>query len=87
MTRLKKVLYSQLDEHADEVLTAFNETVARAIVIIDDVECVYEDKITKVASIMTDSLREVTATITTYDQWTIEKEGVLEELKARLLEE
>ena len=55
--------------------------------IIDDVECVYEDKITKVASIMTDSLREVTATITTYDQWTIEKEGVLEELKARLLEE
>ena len=87
MTRLKKVLYSQLDEHADEVLTAFNETVARAIVIIDDVECVYEDKITKVASIMTDSLREVTATITTYDQWTIKKEGVLEELKARLLEE
>ena len=87
MTRLKKVLYSQLDEHADEVLTAFNETVAHAIVIIDDVECVYEDKITKVASIMTDSLREVTATITTYDQWTIEKEGVLEELKARLLEE
>lgn len=87
MTRLKKVLYSQLDEHADEVLTAFNETVARAIVIIDDVECVYEDKITKVASIMTDSLREVTATITTYDQWMIEKEGVLEELKARLLEE
>lgn len=87
MTRLKKVLYSQLDEHADEVLTAFNETVAHAIVIIDDVECVYEDKITKVASIMTDSLREVTATITTYDQWMIEKEGVLEELKARLLEE
>ena len=87
MTRLKKVLYSQLDEHADEVLTAFNETVAHAIVIIDDVECVYEDKITEVASIMTDSLREVTATITTYDQWMIEKEGVLEELKARLLEE
>ena len=87
MTRLKKVLYSQLDEHADEVLTAFNETVAHAIVIIDDVECVYEDKITKVASIMTDSLREVTATIMTYDQWTIKKEGVLEELKDRLLEE
>lgn len=87
MSRLKKILYSQLDDHADEVLTAFSETVAHAIVTIDDVECVYEDKMTKVASIMTDSLREVTANMTTYDQWQSEKEGVLQEFRNRLLEE
>ena len=87
ITRLKKVLYSQLEEHADEVLNDLIETVAHTIVKIDDVECIYEDSITKIASVIADSLRDITVKITTYEQWQEQKEAILDEFKECLLEE
>ncbi|MBS3197030.1 (p)ppGpp synthetase [Turicibacter bilis] len=87
ITRLKKILYSQLEEHADEVMETLMETVAHIIVSIDDVECIYENNITKVASVIADTLRDITAQMTTYDQWLTQKEVVIEDFKQYLLEE
>ena len=87
ITRLKKILYSQLEEHADEVMETLMETVAHTIVSIDDVECIYENNITKVASVIADTLRDITVQITTYDQWLTQKEGLIEDFKQYLLEE
>ena len=87
ITRLKKILYSQLEEHADEVMETLMETVAHIIVSIDDVECIYENNITKVASVIADTLRDMTVQITTYDQWLTQKEVVIEDFKQYLLEE
>ena len=87
ITRLKKILYSQLEEHADEVMETLMETVAHIIVSIDDVECIYENNITKVASVIADTLRDITAQMTTYDQWLTQKEAVIEDFKQYLLEE
>ena len=87
ITRLKKILYSQLEEHADEVMETLMETVAHIIVSIDDVECIYENNITKVASVIADTLRDITAQMTTYDQWLTQKEALIEDFKQYLLEE
>lgn len=87
ITRLKKILYSQLEEHADEVMETLMETVAHIIVSIDDVECIYENNITKVASVIADTLRDITDQMTTYDQWLTQKEGLIEDFKQYLLEE
>ena len=87
ITRLKKILYSQLEEHADEVMETLMETVAHTIVSIDDVECIYENNITKVASVIADTLRDMTVQMTTYDQWLTQKEALIEDFKQYLLEE
>ena len=80
-------MYSQLEEHADEVMETLMETVAHIIVSIDDVECIYENNITKVASVIADTLRDMTVQITTYDQWLTQKEALIEDFKQYLLEE
>ena len=63
------------------------ETVAHTLVNVDDVECIYEDSITKIASVIADSLREITVKITTYEHWQEQKEIILDEFKEGLLEE
>lgn len=87
MTRFKKILYSQLEDKAEEVIDEMIEMVACTLIDIDDVKCVYDDAITKVATVMTDTLRDITVQITTYDQWQNQKEEILQNFKESLMEE
>ncbi|MBQ8992665.1 MAG: (p)ppGpp synthetase, partial [Turicibacter sp.] len=83
----KKILYSQLEDDAQEVMDDIIEMVACTIVDIDDVKCIYDDAITKVATVIADTLRDMTVQITTYYQWQIQKEELLETMKEYLIEE
>lgn len=86
-TRLKKILYAQLEEHADEIMNTLIETVAHSIVQIDDVECIYDYNINKVATILADTLRDITTQVTTNKQWQSQKDTILEDFKACLVKE
>lgn len=83
ITRLKKVLYSQLDEQADEIMNQIMITLAKNIIETDDIECIYEDSINEVSSVLIDILREITTQITTYEQWCDQQDNLLLELSDR----
>ena len=87
ITRLKKTLVTQFDDKATLILDTLIETLAQTIILIDDVECIYEHNLTKVTSIIAETLREILSQIPTYDQWLIQEEDVILEFKQNLLEE
>ncbi len=87
ITRLKKTLSSQFEDKAPLIMDTLIETLADTIILIDDVECIYEHNLTKVTSIMAETLRDITSQISTYDQWLVQEETVLLEFKQNLLEE
>ena len=87
ITRLKKTLSSQFGDKAPLIMDTLIETLADTIILIDDVECIYEHNLTKVTSIMAETLRDITSQISTYDQWLVQEETVLLEFKQNLLEE
>ncbi|MTM22206.1 (p)ppGpp synthetase, partial [Turicibacter sanguinis] len=52
----------------------------------DDIECIYEDSISDVTSVMIDVLRDITSQITTIDQWRDQQDVLLTELSDRFNE-
>ncbi|CUN07223.1 GTP pyrophosphokinase family protein [Turicibacter sanguinis] len=86
VTRLKKVLYSQLEEHSDDIMEQIMVTLANSIIATDDIECIYEDSISDVTSVMIDVLRDITSQITTIDQWRDQQDVLLTELSDRFNE-
>lgn len=87
LIRLKKILYAQLDDHADKIINELMKTLAHSIVAIDDIECIYEDSINRTTAILTDVLRDITTQITLPEQWTSQQAEIVAELKERVIEE
>ena len=87
LTRLKKILYAQLEDYADEIMNEIMRTLAYSITLIDDIECIYEDSTERTTAILTDVLRDITTQITTPEQWRAQQEEIISELKERFIEE
>lgn len=86
ITRLKKVLYAQLEDDADIIMEEMMVLLAQNIITTDDIECIYEDSINEINSVIINFLRDLTNQITTLKEWNKQKETLLIELNEQFKE-